>query len=890
MKTSSENMFIDTLKALGLTRDLREAVNDMRKAVMEAEEGEGDGSSEEAEASVLPDDIPINVARTEKELIKDFLAPKHKELADKLAELENIENKDETVKNDIKAIEDYYSKCYTNETLGRQLLTSDAVKRRIAVFNNEGRYDEYHWPTFYSAEDADAAMNFLDSYEGKASDEVLNLLHETFKAYDEIWKEMKTHHIVRVPITARTRNWTARLRSSGDAYIDLDELIALVPRSDDRKAIDNVIKEMDSGKRPSSRELKTIYSIRETCISELPRLMKISRLEKDLERTSPDAYEKYNELVASKEADIKKISDATFKEFLNELSKTSKEAYGIVKEILEEISWLYGGVRTQEYIRWRDKLNTGAARGSTINRDPSVVRDRILTKVFKTGNPRYGKMGDKDTAEVSDDKSSWKRESKDWTEVRRLGWKYAKEEELKDKNRIVASANDDISKLLGFAINVTKGDANKIAKDLNDYIFVSDEINGKKVEEDISKIISGAENGDVSDENVIDRNLSKILDTLRELQLALDNISASGVNEYARIISNICNSNRSDDTIGDTDAWTNLSGRKVGKDIEARNIALKKIEEIVELVDGSDEDKEKAERIAFQCTNDIDAMITEWNGQARFEDVAKSIKEVLEPVKENLEKRAVAETQAKEVEDKIKERELIDGIINDPEKESGIVKKVESNGSIEYRMPSITGGKDIVVATRFNQNLDGKEYGAVKFEFGGEKYGLWTARNFNKEVEKESFGKLKTRYYAGKEVAVVGEGSGWIYTFDTAVKICPEGWHIPTMDEWRKLIGEYLGKVIEGSSINNVIGKNDGALLIKSKELKGLDCFDFGIFPTGTMEPIGEYYSRDAEAATYYWCGGVGGNRCIKFDAFNDSATFVPTKPGYMACLRFVKD
>lgn len=34
---------------------------------------------------------------------------------------------------------------------------------------------------------------------------------------------------------------------------------------------------------------------------------------------------------------------------------------------------------------------------------------------------------------------------------------------------------------------------------------------------------------------------------------------------------------------------------------------------------------------------------------------------------------------------------------------------------------------------------------------------------------------------------------GRLYTYDQAVKVCPEGWHLPSMDEWHLLINHYGG-------------------------------------------------------------------------------------------------
>lgn len=60
----------------------------------------------------------------------------------------------------------------------------------------------------------------------------------------------------------------------------------------------------------------------------------------------------------------------------------------------------------------------------------------------------------------------------------------------------------------------------------------------------------------------------------------------------------------------------------------------------------------------------------------------------------------------------------------------------------------------------------------------------WMAENLNYEVPDSFCYK--------DEVAYCG-AYGRLYTFNAAVKACPEGWHIPTISEWSLLFNTYGG-------------------------------------------------------------------------------------------------
>ena len=85
---------------------------------------------------------------------------------------------------------------------------------------------------------------------------------------------------------------------------------------------------------------------------------------------------------------------------------------------------------------------------------------------------------------------------------------------------------------------------------------------------------------------------------------------------------------------------------------------------------------------------------------------------------------------------------------------------------------------------------------------------------------------------------------GRLYTWDAALNVCPSGWHLPSVDEWKTLFyavgeqpssqtlnfGSSLGKVLKSKS-----DWNDGI---------GTDAFGFSALPAGYRRVDGDYYEE----------------------------------------------
>lgn len=137
---------------------------------------------------------------------------------------------------------------------------------------------------------------------------------------------------------------------------------------------------------------------------------------------------------------------------------------------------------------------------------------------------------------------------------------------------------------------------------------------------------------------------------------------------------------------------------------------------------------------------------------------------------------------------------------------------------------------------------------------------------------------------------------GGYYTYKTAVKACPEGWHLPTKNEWDELeIYLYNNghNGTEGSALKANFGWNDNG--------NGNDSFDFTALPGGrrfgamiSNECIGQFYEVGDMGS--WWCSTEADDSPNSFayyrwlshssDEFKESNTHKQT--GFS--VRYIKD
>lgn len=116
---------------------------------------------------------------------------------------------------------------------------------------------------------------------------------------------------------------------------------------------------------------------------------------------------------------------------------------------------------------------------------------------------------------------------------------------------------------------------------------------------------------------------------------------------------------------------------------------------------------------------------------------------------------------------------------------------------------------------------------------------------------------------------------GNLYNWNALVdrrNLAPEGWHIPTDDDWQELVDYLGGETLAGGEMKSVgsIENNDG-LWAGSNE-SGTDEFGFSALPAGYRNQNGLYNGKDSSA--YFWSSTEKGNNTAVYRYLNhDNST-----------------
>jgi uncharacterized protein (TIGR02145 family) len=101
---------------------------------------------------------------------------------------------------------------------------------------------------------------------------------------------------------------------------------------------------------------------------------------------------------------------------------------------------------------------------------------------------------------------------------------------------------------------------------------------------------------------------------------------------------------------------------------------------------------------------------------------------------------------------------------------------------------------------------DGQLYSTASFENSQGVTVTWMAQNLNFKTDSGSWAYGNNESYRKK--------LGLLYNYETALNVCPSGWHLPTVKEWEDLIEinggiENAGLVLKGRDLWSVTGKCD---------------------------------------------------------------------------------
>jgi len=155
----------------------------------------------------------------------------------------------------------------------------------------------------------------------------------------------------------------------------------------------------------------------------------------------------------------------------------------------------------------------------------------------------------------------------------------------------------------------------------------------------------------------------------------------------------------------------------------------------------------------------------------------------------------------------------------------------------------------LTVATYAQTSLyderDGKTYKTVKI---GEQ--IWMAENLNYNAE-------GSKCYDNKPENCVKYGR--MYDWETAMKSCPKGWHLPSKEEWKILITAVGGEKTAGEKLKAKSGWDDykpiGSFLIRSGG--GTNDYGFSALPSGHGIVYDGFFGAIGRSG-YWWSSREG--------------------------------
>ena len=190
---------------------------------------------------------------------------------------------------------------------------------------------------------------------------------------------------------------------------------------------------------------------------------------------------------------------------------------------------------------------------------------------------------------------------------------------------------------------------------------------------------------------------------------------------------------------------------------------------------------------------------------------------------------------------------------------------------------------------------DGQTYRTIKI---GEQ--IWMAQNLNYETADSycysdvasncaEYGRLYT-WAAAMDSAGTwssnGKGCGYKKTCSPTYPVrgvCPEGWHLPSKNEWETLFAAVGGKLVAGSKLKSTSGWY--------KNGNGTDDFGFSALPAGYRYYIGSDYGEGDGAS--FWSStenSSDGAYHMYLDCDRDNAFLYYYSKNYGFSVRCVKD
>ena len=162
---------------------------------------------------------------------------------------------------------------------------------------------------------------------------------------------------------------------------------------------------------------------------------------------------------------------------------------------------------------------------------------------------------------------------------------------------------------------------------------------------------------------------------------------------------------------------------------------------------------------------------------------------------------------------------------------------VQPSSSVAYVEPCRTDSVDTCEYGTLTDERDGQTYKTVKI--GTQ---TWMAENLNYAYLQPT-AELDSSSFCYRDSASYCEKYGRLYSWDVAINICPDGWHLPDTTEWNTLFAAVGGSSTAGKMLKSTSGwKNSG---------NGTDAYSFAVLPAGYGDN-GKTYDFEGSDADFW--------------------------------------
>ena len=199
--------------------------------------------------------------------------------------------------------------------------------------------------------------------------------------------------------------------------------------------------------------------------------------------------------------------------------------------------------------------------------------------------------------------------------------------------------------------------------------------------------------------------------------------------------------------------------------------------------------------------------------------------------------------------------------------------------------PCKTESEDNCEYDTLRDDRDFETYKIVKI---GEQW--WMAENLNYRYIQQTFegGEKDSSSYCYDNDPANCAKYGRLYLWSAAMVVCPEGWHLPSRDEWNTLLTAARGIETAGIMLKSTEGWNDK---YDGTSGNGSDIYSFSALPAGIRGDFGYYYNEGNY--TYFWGSTEydSGSACyMNLDYDGVSAYLGSVYKGYGFSVRCLKD